>query len=250
MLLEQHQKWAKGIAIREHRKLPKSFQLDDLIQEALSETYKRAKAYDPAKCGKFQAYAYLAVRGAVLMSVRRKNWKEATAEELISESWDTETETPNGEVAQAVQRMSEENAQRSISKQREQWREIRRKALLRTKLSRLSPEHAAIVRSVLIDGESIADTAQALGMDKRTLSLTLRKAVAAMQGHSGEMSRGCKALLKALKDSAGRVMTQTELAQVFGKTPRTIKRQIRELKARGLLRVRRIQNGNTYKVKD
>jgi RNA polymerase sigma factor (sigma-70 family) len=84
-LFKRNCAWAAVIARNVARKLPDNFDPGDLLQEALIEMWKRAQLYKPAngRPGRdpsgtpFQAYAYLAVRGACLMSVRRKAWLEA-----------------------------------------------------------------------------------------------------------------------------------------------------------------------------
>jgi DNA-directed RNA polymerase specialized sigma24 family protein len=70
--------WADQIATNLHRRLPKHFDLDDLKQEARIAAWRKTLTYDPALNDNFQAYAFLAVRGACLMICRRKHavWHE------------------------------------------------------------------------------------------------------------------------------------------------------------------------------
>ena len=87
-LLEDNLAWASMIARNVKRKLPASFDLCDLEQVAPIELWRPTQLCDPAKNDNFRGYAYLPVRGAVLMSVRRKHFREATHEsldELVSE---------------------------------------------------------------------------------------------------------------------------------------------------------------------
>jgi RNA polymerase sigma factor (sigma-70 family) len=79
-LFEKNLEWASIVARNVARKLRPSFEVADLEQVARIEMWKRCQLYDTQneRGVPFQAYAYLAVRGACLMSVRRRAWKEAT----------------------------------------------------------------------------------------------------------------------------------------------------------------------------
>jgi RNA polymerase sigma factor (sigma-70 family) len=79
-LFEEHLSWAAAIAKNVHRKLPPSFDIDDLTQEAHIALWRRCQLYDPQneRGVPFQGYAYVYVRGACLMHCRRRNWREAT----------------------------------------------------------------------------------------------------------------------------------------------------------------------------
>jgi RNA polymerase sigma factor (sigma-70 family) len=81
-LLEENLSWASLIARNVKRKLPASFDLCDLEQVAHIELWRRTQLWDPEKNDSFRGYAYLPVRGAVLMSVRRRHFREATHESL------------------------------------------------------------------------------------------------------------------------------------------------------------------------
>ena len=82
-LFAEHLDWSKVVAKRVHGQLPPSFlDLADLEQEAAIALWEQVQRYDPSKNNNVRGFAYLAVRGAVLMSVRRKHYREATNEEL------------------------------------------------------------------------------------------------------------------------------------------------------------------------
>lgn len=81
-LFAAHLAWAHEIARKEHRHLPPSFDVEDLQQVAAIEHWKRTGSYDETRNNSYQGYAYLAVRGAVLMACRRRHWVAATSEEL------------------------------------------------------------------------------------------------------------------------------------------------------------------------
>jgi RNA polymerase sigma factor (sigma-70 family) len=70
-----------------HRGLPQ-FDLEDLIQEAEIETWRAAADFDSSFGLHFTQYAYQRVRGAVLMTTRRRFRIEAGHEQLDDEAHD------------------------------------------------------------------------------------------------------------------------------------------------------------------
>jgi RNA polymerase sigma factor (sigma-70 family) len=81
-LFEEHLEWSKLVARRVASQLPPSFAPEDLEQEAALELWRQLDRYDPKLNDNVRGFAYLAVRGACLMSVRRKHYTEATNEPL------------------------------------------------------------------------------------------------------------------------------------------------------------------------
>jgi hypothetical protein len=86
-LFEANLSWAAAIAQNVHRKLPPCFDIQDLEQVARIEMWKRSQLYDPQneRGAPFKGYAHVYIRGAVLMSIRRKNWIEANHESLTAD---------------------------------------------------------------------------------------------------------------------------------------------------------------------
>jgi hypothetical protein len=70
--------WAERLATKVLRGLPPSFELDDLKQAALGEHWKRCGLYDKAINNSYRGYAYRWIDGAIRMSVRRGEYREAT----------------------------------------------------------------------------------------------------------------------------------------------------------------------------
>lgn len=68
--------WADRVAAQVARKLPPCFDLEDLCQVARLTTWQRLQHWDQARNDSFTNYAYIWVRGACLMSVRRREWRE------------------------------------------------------------------------------------------------------------------------------------------------------------------------------
>lgn len=184
--------WAETIARNVARKLPPSFNPEDIRQEALMETWKRALLYEasngrPGKDPKgtpFQAYAYMYVRGACLMSIRRRNWTEATHASLdrtlMPERGVVNRSEPKGrsrfrsspEAAssdpdphQALLNKAERKAaSRKLS---------RRRAWLLKQIDKLSPVDAHLVKRTYIDEEDLDAIAKLAGVERGVLSRRL-----------------------------------------------------------------------------
>jgi RNA polymerase sigma factor (sigma-70 family) len=77
-LFEEHAPWARSIARAVAKRLPPSFEVDDLEQVAGAELWKQTGLYNASRGVPFQGFALAAVRGACLMSVRRSEYKNAT----------------------------------------------------------------------------------------------------------------------------------------------------------------------------
>ena len=71
-VFEEHQTWAASIERSVRRKLPPSFDVQDLAQIALIQHWRCVEQYDPARGVPYRAYAYFPIRGAVLMACRRR----------------------------------------------------------------------------------------------------------------------------------------------------------------------------------
>lgn len=69
--------------VRRHR-IPPCFELDDLRQIAAAAAWRQMREYSAAHASgaPLHGYLYPYVRGAVLMSIRRRAWTESVAHEL------------------------------------------------------------------------------------------------------------------------------------------------------------------------
>ena len=139
-LIAEHMDWAEKLARSFSRKLPPSFDADDLVQLGLMGLMKAADRYDPAKTDSFRGFASSYVLGECRMGVRRRHWREATAEPLDA----------NG-VTAVIRTRSEAAQEDAQDAQRAAWRERRRRDLLRAKLHRLDAHGQRIARLVLED---------------------------------------------------------------------------------------------------
>jgi hypothetical protein len=79
-VFEANLQWAVSVVRRARQHLPPSFDVADLEQAARIEHWKRSQLYAPSTHVPYQAYALRAVRGAVLMTCRRKEYRERTHE--------------------------------------------------------------------------------------------------------------------------------------------------------------------------
>jgi RNA polymerase sigma factor (sigma-70 family) len=181
-LFHENIAWAEGIARNVHRKLPPSFDLADLEQEARIAHWRRVEAYDPARNSNYRAFAFLAIRGAVLMACRRKAWREATHEPL-------EFEKPNrpsgcGVAISSVPadaRPGPEEAMLAREQRRnvDGPREYRRRQRFTAALAVLAAADADLVRAVLA------------GADAREFDAATRKRFTkAVRTLKGEIAKG------------------------------------------------------------
>lgn len=79
-LVEKHLHLVPPLARSVHRRVPPSFELDDLIAEGSIGLLRAAERFRPAEHGNtpFGAFARPRIRGAIIDSVRRRGWLENT----------------------------------------------------------------------------------------------------------------------------------------------------------------------------
>lgn len=73
-LVKKHAALVKRIAYYMLAHLPKTVQLDDLIQAGMMGLLEAAKHFDPQKGAQFETYANIRIRGFMLDEVRRNDW--------------------------------------------------------------------------------------------------------------------------------------------------------------------------------
>jgi RNA polymerase sigma factor (sigma-70 family) len=151
-----HQEWARRVARAEWRGLPPSFALEDLEQEAMIAMWKQSQRYDPSREVPFQAFAYLAVKGAVLMACRRRRYKDATHDELKPKHYPVdESPDPERELIEREPASCEENI-------RNQRRPYRRKEVAGL-LAKLPAADAFVVKRAVIEGMPVEMLAKLWG---------------------------------------------------------------------------------------
>ena len=168
---EPHQEWARRVARSEWRGLPPSFALEDLEQEAMIELWKQTKKYDPSRDVPFQAFAYRAVRGAVLMACRRRRYKDATHDELKPKHYPVD-ERPDPE--QAMIELEPASIEENIRNQRHPYRKKEVAGLL----AALPAADAFLVKRAFIDGMPVETLAKLWGAPadriRRKLNIAVR----------------------------------------------------------------------------
>lgn len=73
-LIKTHTLMVKRIAYHLLGRLPRSIQLDDLMQAGMEGLLEAAMHYDDAKGASFETYAGIRIRGHMLDEVRRNDW--------------------------------------------------------------------------------------------------------------------------------------------------------------------------------
>lgn len=162
-LFIEHLEWSKLVARRVASQLPPSFPVEDLEQEAALELWRQISRYDPAKNDNVRGYAYLAVRGACLMTARRKWYTESTHDPLAP-SVIAEGSNP----ADIYDKRTQE--QRVRRKELGQLREIvRRLAAFPVK----SQFAAYVVRRVHLEGTAVPEMALITGITEARIHRAL-----------------------------------------------------------------------------
>lgn len=155
--------WARALAAEVHRKLPPSFDIGDLESVALLELWERAKLYNPAndRGTPFRGFAYQYIRGAVLMSCRRRHFKDATHDPIHPKAL-----CPAPAPDELVQKKQER-------KNIEGPRQYRQRLWLIGAIDRLKSQDAYMVYAVYIHEREVADVARLFGMEPRQVSRRL-----------------------------------------------------------------------------
>ncbi|MGA3190492.1 MAG: sigma-70 family RNA polymerase sigma factor [Bryobacteraceae bacterium] len=166
-LFNKHVEWAGRIARKVSNHLPPCFDVDDLQQEAQIELWRKASQYDPS--GKhegvpFQGFAYLAVRGAALMSVRRRHWRAATGDELHDKHVDPQ---PRPDEA------AEQAAFKHADDQRQDWQ----LQWLQSAIVGLPPEQREVMCGIYFEDADPDELAARMGLTSSELSGRRREAL-------------------------------------------------------------------------
>lgn len=168
-VFEKNMEWADKIARAVHRKLPPSFDLQDLEQEARIKLWECAQRFNAETGVPFQAFAYMAVRGAVLMSIRRRAYVNATAEELMDTHLD-----PLGDIES---RLKAEYARQAEDRKRQR----RRKELIDELIPQLTSIDGYLVRRHYLDGISLEQLSGTWSVELEGLTKRVVRAVRALK---------------------------------------------------------------------
>lgn len=164
-LFEQHQAWAASVARSVRRKLPPSFDIEDLVQEALIEHWKQVQRFDPSWRVPYQGFAWRAVHGAVVMACRRRQYRDATHEELTGQHVD---QRPGPDKV-----LLDREERRNVTGPRES----RQLAKVGDAMSRLASAEAYLVRRVFLENADVEALAATWGVKPEHLRRRLAAAV-------------------------------------------------------------------------
>jgi RNA polymerase sigma factor (sigma-70 family) len=169
-LFNLHRAWAEGIGRSVKRRLPPSFDTQELEHIAVIQHWKCVEAYDPALNDNYRAFAYAAIRGAVWMACRRREYRESTHDEL-----------PGFQVVDlregAEAAMLRKEARRNVGGPLDR----RHLAKIRAALASLMPADAYLVRRIYLEGADEAAICELWHMDAKALAARLRQAVAKLK---------------------------------------------------------------------
>lgn len=172
-LFREHIDWVVSIAESVARGMPPSFDVEDLKQLARIEHWRCVQRYDPSRGVPYRAFAYFAIRGAVLMGCRRKHYREATHEEL---SLDHADNSARADVA-----LLRREAQRNVLGPR-----ARRKLdKVRAALGNLSAVDAYLVRRVYLEDADEEALSKLWNIDSKAMGRRLRAAVGKLKRSVG-----------------------------------------------------------------
>ena len=160
-LFEEHLEWAASIGRSVGRHLPPSFDVKDLEQIARIAHWRCCESYDATPAPGFlsgvpyRGYAYKPIHGAVLMACRRRNYREATHEELRDRHIDQKGRPDDILLAKE---------QRRNSTGPKEWRQRQR---LQRGLVMLSAKDAYLIRRVFLERVEAESLAQAWKLDEK-----------------------------------------------------------------------------------
>lgn len=169
-LVLDHLSMAEGIARAACRHLPPVFDLDDLIAVANLALVRAATRYRPGEHNgaPFAAYARLVVRGAVIDSVRNRNWTEAMRPGLYQQGTDDAEEV---EIAAAIRAATQPSAPEAIDRARLVER-------VANAIAWLSPKAQMVLREYYSANEPrLIDVAQKLHLTRRDVYATHKGAL-------------------------------------------------------------------------
>lgn len=164
-LFSEHYAWADSIARSVRSRLPPSFPLDDLKQEARIAHWKCCEAYDASRGIPYRAYAYTTIYGAVLMTCRRKNYREATHEELNGHQHIDARPAPDEALVEDRERKL---GDRRLNRQLAQVSKL---------IEMLAPADAFLVRRVYLEGAEVPQMAELWGVSEERMNRKVKAAV-------------------------------------------------------------------------
>jgi RNA polymerase sigma factor (sigma-70 family) len=169
-LLTDNMEWAASIARLVSRRLPPSFDVADLVQEAHIALWHACEKFDEATGVPFRAFARQPIMGAVLMSARRRHYKASTMDELPAALFDSR---PDPEAARiAAEKQGEADALMSA---------------LTEVIGNMGYGEQYVLKRAFLDGEDIDVLAEVWGIDAKLLKRKVAVAVRSLRARRGEV---------------------------------------------------------------
>lgn len=179
-LYKEHEPWVESIARSVRSRLPPSFPLDDLKQEARIAHWKCVEAFDSTRGVPYRAFAYQAIYGAVMMSCRRKHYRESTHEELNekvnSPRWVKGTPWHVDPRPMADDAMVEAR-ERRLGDRRQNYRLNQVSAVI----GQLAPADAFLIRRVYLEGVEVGHMAELWGISEERMNRKVKAAVSKLK---------------------------------------------------------------------
>jgi RNA polymerase sigma factor for flagellar operon FliA len=196
-LIEQNLEGVRAIAARLARRLPPSFDRDDLVQQGCLGLIDAADRFDGRPGVTFFAFARRRVAGSMLDYIRRRHWRDATAVSLEEvrdfgrlPSQETNTHqvgdhsglfrvtTPGRQISDTAHPTIEEQVAR-----REEAAEVNRA------LARLPQRELFIVQRFYADGRTNQDIGPSLHIKGSRVGQLHKQALERLRGHLGGLRR-------------------------------------------------------------
>lgn len=167
-LYKEHEPWVESIARSVRSRLPPSFPLDDLKQEARIAHWKCVEAFDSTRGVPYRAFAYQAIYGAVMMSCRRKHYRESTHEELNGHHIDARPMADDAMV---------EERERRLGDRRQNYRLTQVVKVIEM----LAPADAFLIRRVYLEGVEVGHMAELWGISEERMNRKVKAAVSKLK---------------------------------------------------------------------
>jgi RNA polymerase sigma factor for flagellar operon FliA len=107
-LIAEGQALVRSLALRIHRNLPVTVELDDLIAYGEVGLAEAARDFDPARGNQFSTFAYYRIRGAIYDGLAKMTWtsraryRRMRTESMVHEVFEAEREADDGQPLDAA----------------------------------------------------------------------------------------------------------------------------------------------------
>ncbi len=214
-LIMEQQPYVRALARNIAKTLPAHADYEELVAFGQLGLVEAAKQFDASRGVSFTTFAHYRIRGAIFDGLRKMTWLPPAARRAVTEqananevleanvartSASDDPEYLAKQFAEAVDRLGavyllsslrDQDSPREDPADRRppaassfEDKEIR--ARLKSALSALGPDHAALVRMLYLEGKSMSEVGAALGKNKSTVSRRHAEAIDALRDLLGE----------------------------------------------------------------